>query len=693
MILIIYYGSIYALLLCSRPAASLRGVQTSISKALTSQQLKIITNEGSIWRKDNQRRYIVSEAPSSTYEQSQNSRNSSYTGLLVHYLTQNVKPKFRLCVNVISKIIERDGPNAAIRLSESLESSISAESFRMAKNALLSALVLQRQTEAASLHLKRLLQQQNGHWQLDVAVVADLLQLYMAADTDRDSTILRRQYKRRALEASMIYANVMDVQTQSQSPISESQVLWRSSAQESSYTSPEMLLTPPSAAAADRIHEYGARALAVSRDWDRAVLAISCIGEKHLATDALISFSFKLLERLVKFGVKSGHAVGGAVEIESSVITASYVKSDIESCNRGSCSLALELALLQPLHLLPIDSPLLQSCLLLLGSSSAHADRLTASLEDISFRRSITVNTPSLIADQITLSTESFSVRVGPMLLQRLFLSGYNLSQLIVAVTLIWGQSGSGSSSGHFAGAGDCTLTDGASPSEATEQETSANPVLDAISNILRIACLSRDVRSNMLTNDSIDSSVTAAVDVLAFDIAFASEVATLPSVISGALSATTSTSTSELIDALNPCLHLLFLSSQLTDSTSQNKTKSNNPTSSLICDTLQAAADQTWRGSALPVQAWYPDADILADALQLPIRLTNDSRELRLLAIFQEVTGIILKECDVPAAFIISALFRCGISAHICNHIRSYLREASLIVLRLLYRISLVPN
>ena len=648
--LITYCGTLHILLLCCHPAASFTGVSTSISKALSTQQ-KSIRQKDSISCKYYQHRYFATAISSLSKEQSVNDRNASYTGLLVHYLTQNVKPKFYLCVNIISKIIKHDGPDSAIRIGELLENRISADSLRMTKNALLSALVLQKQTEPASSLLRQLLLQQNGHWQLDIAVVADLLQLYMAIDTDRDTTIMRRQYKKRALQASMIYANVIDVQAQSQYPISQSQMLKRNFTQERSRRSSELQLTSTSVAASDRIHEYGARALAVSRDWDEAVRAVACIGDTHLATPSLIIFNSELLERLVKLDVVSlqaPEAVTVGVDSALAKTTSSCRKTAVDS---RTISLATELAMLQPLHLLATDCPMLQSSLLLLGTSSMHADRLIASLQDISDRGSGALPLFSPNTDLAASGNLLLPSRVSSMLLERMFLSGYRFYELAEAVRIIWGQNGNGSDSENSIYS---TISEETAVSHTSEDKSLISPILKAVNGILRIACSIRDKRAEELKNDRNGTS----------QVPFDSDVTALIPIIGDALSCSALSSTCPRAElgfarALNPCLHLLFLSFQQTDMSSTRRSASVSQISSLTSNILQAIMDETWTTSS-----WYPDTDLLADALQLPFpvlfpfQIIQDTSETRQLAVHEEVIAQV-RRGDIPEAFVLFALFR----------------------------------
>ena len=653
--LITYCGTLHILLLCCHPVASFTGVSTSISKALPIQQQRVRQRD-LILSKYYQHQHRITRMSSLPNEQSVNDRNASYTGLLIHYLTQNVKPKFHLCVNVITKIIEHNGPDTALRINELLENRISADSFRMTKNALLSALVLQKQTEHASSLLQQLLLQQNGHWQLDISVVADLLQLYMAIDTHHDTTIMRRQYKKRAVQASLLYANVIDVQAQSQYPISQNQMLMRNISPKRCQGSSELQFTSTSVAASDRIHEYGARAFAVSRDWDRAVHAVACIGEMHLATPPLILFNTELLERLVKLDVVSKQ-VPEAITWGANSSFADTTSSQRRTGNDSSTiSLATELAILQPLHLLATECPLLQSSLLLMGTSLMHADRLIASLRDISDRRIRVFPLSSPNADLITSANLLLPVRLSAMLLERMFLSGFRFHELVETVKLIWGLDVRDSENSVYQ-----TTSEDTAVADIADDQSLISPILIAVKGILRTACLIRDEITEGLKNGRNDSYV---YDTPQF--AFDYDLTAVTSMIGDALSppALSSASPSDLLlgCALNPCLHLLFLSWQQEDlnSPSPNKSTTMGQYSSLTSDILEAVVDKIWVDLSVNRHAWYPDADLLADALQLPFRfhITRDSSETRQLAVHQEVIARV-RRGDTPAAFVLFALFR----------------------------------
>ena len=80
---------------------------------------------------------------------------------------------------------------------------------------------------------------------------------------------------------------------------------------------------------------------------------------------------------------------------------------------------------------------------------------------------------------------------------------------------------------------------------------------------------------------------------------------------------------------------------------------------SSLTSNILQAIMDETWTTSS-----WYPDTDLLADALQLPFpvlfpfQIIQDTSETRQLAVHEEVIAQV-RRGDIPEAFVLFALFR----------------------------------
>ena len=627
-----------------------------------------------------QPRYAVTElsAPSQT---DFNKSRASYTGLLVHYMVKNERPKYHLCVNVLSKIVEREGADTAIAIAETLQNSISAESYRITKNALLAALVLQKQTAAAAAHLRRLLQQ-SGHWQLDAAVVADLLQLCMAADSDRDTTTLRREYKKRALEASQLYSEVMghvqSVHTQSQGQVqlqgsnsngnsnSLSQDQWRGQEQERGYPSWALPSVSASAAGIDRIHEYGARAFAVSREWSRAVAAVSSIGERHLASDALSLFSSKMLDRIVKSVSKSPE------------VTASYG------------ALALKLSLLQPLHLLPSNSPLLSECLLQLSSHPEHFHTVAQCLEDIRARRegvAVAGDRLGQSAPNTDSLSDSLSSGSASQMLQRLFLSGCSTDQIVEVIGLLWGQANGdyGYSSSDDRSSSSCSAdsSDSAHPVSKGTDTAPVSPAMSVITRIIDIAVIIREDGKGDLSDLFGDSGrlsprvlekVLEGVEALPAMVhralscpAISSPTPSGPSQptdstphsLSGALRPSVLPGIS--LPALNPSLRVLVLSfkgAALRDMASS--------TLRAIADYLPESEgnENDMKGGQNEDNVdyleplWRPDTDLLSEVLCIDSSAVGGVGAADPLALYREVT-VRVRAGVVPDAYILASLLR----------------------------------
>ena len=556
---------------------------------------------------------ICSTPPASNVENI--SSRISYAGLLIHYLTQNVRPKFHLCVNVFSNIIERKGPEAAVKISESLNHNLSADSVRLAKNALLSALVLQKQTDTAASHLRLLLLQQDGYWWLDIAVLADLLQLYMTVDLDDDleENSQPSHRRERALEASQLYTDIISVNDLSYSQVSDDQVHWENIVQDETYPS-SVLLSGSSvhapAAAINRIHEYGARAFADNEEWEKAVLAVACIGERHLATDALVLFNSRLLSRLVRLEDESSSK---SLDDES-VSKGSDRTERYSSSRRG---LALELALLQPLHLLPPECSILHSCLFQMSSSPGHTDRLIQHIREISERRGKAATNADIQSPQHDpVSTAALIPdNVASELIERLFLRSCTATQLTEAILLLWG-----------------TNTSNSIVREEIDNNALRAHQNDAIASIIDVACAIRDAAANK------SREVEVGVSMRETPLFSASKsIADLSSKIATAL--------------ISPCCDSLF-------------TVALNPSLRLLLISLKRANLQHLSSSILQsivgmteiqdpeLSAWYPDAELLAEALCIGFSQSDPT------AVYHEVLDRV-KAGEALDAHLLFATFR----------------------------------
>lgn len=375
----------------------------------------------------------------------------SYSSLLVHYLSQNVKPKYGLCLNVISKIVEHEGPDAAIRTSESLKYNTSAEGFHMANKALLSALVLQRHLEAASSQLRRLLLDQSEHRQVDATVVADLLQLHMAVDGDHETTKVRRKYKKRAVEASSLYSDVIGTQLLCSEEFPQLHGVGTGIGTDEGYGDP--MIESMSGSAVNRIHEYGARAFAASREWEQAVLAVGRIEEKHLSSPQMVSFCTQLLDRLVALNVPSAtqqftELSAASVEQMSNTPDDVDVSTDSDSDSDIGCdgSAALAFALSLPLATMPTDSPLLHASLLVMSACPSNVEAVIALLQGTTSRQ-LHTDTDTVKGTDIDIVAERTSQtarallpkEVSLKLTKQLFIGGCSVENLVLAMRVLWG--------------------------------------------------------------------------------------------------------------------------------------------------------------------------------------------------------------------------------------------------------------
>lgn len=484
-----YFRLFLVALLCHQPARPLLRSYIVSSKALLSQLIAAkngITTGVTI----RQRVHAATDPASTLTESPFEASGMSYSSLLVHYLSQNVKPKFGLCLSVMSKIVEHEGPDAAIRTSEFLKCNISAEGFHMANKALLSALVMQRHLEAASSHLRRLLLDQSEHRQVDATVVADLLQLHMAVDIHHNTTKVRRKYKKRAVEASSLYSDILGTQLLSSEEFPHLNGV--GVGMDETYGDPTAKLT--SGSAINRIHEYGARALAASREWEQAVSAVGRIEDRHLSRPQMVSFCTQLLDRLVALNMPVAPqplAVQSAAPGE--------VSSDVSerSVSDTGCdgSAALEFSLSLPLQHMPADSPLLHAALLVMSAFPSHAEAVIALLHGSFSRRSNThTNTHNTAADGHS-HTTFFPEEISLKLTKQLFIGGCSADNLLLAMKMLWGdqllQSGLenvGSPASHDDG--NVSLYGAYDTSE-----TSLQLAVDAVQGVINAACALRDLQ------------------------------------------------------------------------------------------------------------------------------------------------------------------------------------------------------
>jgi hypothetical protein len=503
----------------------------------------------------------------------------SYSSLLVHYLSQNVKPKYGLCLNVISKIIEHEGPDAAIRTSESLKYNITAEGFHMANKALLSALVTERHLEAASSHLRRLLLDQSEHRQVDATVVADLLQLHMAVDGDHNTTKVRRKFKKRAVEASLLYSEVIGTQLLSSEEFP--QLHGVGIGIDEGYGDP--IVKTISGSAVNRLHEYGARAFAVSREWEQAVLAVGRIEEKHLSSPQMVSFCTQLLDRLVALNVPSADRP----LIEQSAASGEQISNTPETDVDVGCyrSAALDFALSLPLITMPADSPLLHTSLLVMSACPSNVQAVIALLEG-AFSRQLDADT---VAYRISHTSTAFLPEdISLKLTKQLFVGGCSAEDLVLVMKILWGDEVLQNSSGDAGLDG----RDGKDGSAIMDRSYNASEMVntlsqlseDAVQSVLTAACALRDLQGAEGEADDSQRALISSQSVVELPVKITRALSTppphSPSTVSLQRTVTRNTLRTEgdslnslpfplpvpLSRAIRPSLHCLCIALRLSD-------------------------------------------------------------------------------------------------------------------------------
>ena len=558
-----YCSGVLCILLLAQPVIPFLFVNPVSPKAVQSQIT--VSNYLYLFRGSHVLREHVSDyispdtAPSNFGEGGQ-----SYSSLLLFYLSQNLKPKFDLCLKVIKKIVDQEGLDATVKICESLEATVSAESYRLTNNALLSVLVSLRLPDAAASHLSRLLQQVNSELELDAPIIADLLKLYMPAESDDYTTLTRRKYKKRAVEASSLYTKII---TYSKFSVDGRSVAKNGSSVERGYVDADASEEPFSAI--DDVHEYGARALASSNEWKRALDAVACIGQRHLLRPQMKTFTMQLLQRLIQIDSNQQ-----SQQQQQLVVIGTASMSEVS--NPLSESLALSLALLQPLNLFPVDCPLLHACLLQLSASPIRVHTVTNhiyelrkagsagkdagwwrdSVSSATVGESSSSSSPSssdLMESSFYSISALFPAKISVQLVQRMFLSGCDSEQLVKTIDSLWmdagAAAGAGSSTveeGHVDEGGDLIVPGFVSsgPYVDIEQEQRLTTkrrlsALDAIEVAVRCACLLRDGRE-----EAFESYLSEY---------FTACAARLPSKINAALSPLLSTSTSTATAATSP--------------------------------------------------------------------------------------------------------------------------------------------
>ena len=553
-----YCSGVLCILLLARPAIPFLFINTVSPKAVPSQIAT--SNYQNLFRGSNLLQEHVSDYVSfDTAPSNFGAGGASYSSLLLFYLSQNLKPKLDLCSKVITKIIDQEGLDATIKICESLQATVSAESYHLANNALLSVMISLRLSEAASSHLSRLLQQVNGQLEPDACIIADLLKLYMPTESDDYTTLSRRKVKKRALEASALYTDII---THLKFTVDGRTALRNGSSVERGYFNADVPEeSSSSGSAADSIHEYGARALASSSEWERALAAVACIGHRHLSRPKMKTFTMQLLQRLLQIDSNQQQQQQQQQQVPS-MGTASVLEVSSSRCE----SLALSLALLQPLNLFPVDCPLLHACLLQLSTSPMHIQTVISRINELRNAESegkdggwwrergsgvaTTKQSSYQLGSNLYSVSRLFPAKVSMQLVQRMFLSGCDSVQLMDAMDCIW-TGGSHDDDGEGQGQGQGAVgihiedrdgvTGRAGSAVAVEQQWMKDRRLSALTAIevaVQCACLLRDARAGDFNDNHAEEQISVCA-------------AELPSKINTALlpaTATTATATATLM-------------------------------------------------------------------------------------------------------------------------------------------------
>ena len=427
-----------------------------------------------------------------------------FSGLLNQYLTQNARPKYNLCLKLLSKVVECEGPDAAMRTTKRLEVSVSTESFRLISCTLFSALVQHRHRVEASSHLRHLLLKYDGRSDLDAEVAADLLQLFMEVDDSSGIVLIKWESKKRALEAATLYNNMLEIDDDTHNFGMVSGIDGRSTS---------------SRAAIDRIHEYGARAFAEIENWGETVTAMGFISDNHLVTPSVMDFSTKLLEKLLEQHLQQeqqeklrGSAVTDGMPSEQQRSKKAHL--DLKNVQHQT---ALDIALLQPLVALSVNNALLHISLLVISASPAHVQ---VALEYFKLSRNSKIRSIEGAANMINtmLTEESTAISsdatsqyessqlqlslprsVTLELVRQLFSSGCSVTQLHDAITDSYSSEfasdGNSWAVGTSAAKHDYMQKDNSHQNSEVDEEDDKMLVHRAVRLILTTACMLRDDR------------------------------------------------------------------------------------------------------------------------------------------------------------------------------------------------------
>lgn len=441
-----------------------------------------------------------------------------FSGLLNQYLTQNARPKYNLCLKLLSKVVECEGPDAAMRITKRLEVSVSTESFRLISCTLFSALVQHRHRVEASSHLRHLLLKYDGRSDLDPEVAANLLQLFMEVDDSSDIVLIKWESKKRALEAATLYNNMLEIDDDTRNFGMVSGIDGRSTS---------------SRAAIDRIHEYGARAFAEIENWGEIVTAMGFISDDHLVTPSVIDFSNKLLEKLLEQHLQQEKLRGSAVTdgMPSEQQRSKKAHLDLKNVQHQT---ALDIALLQPLVALSVNNALLHISLLVISASPKHVqvaleylklsrDSKIRSIEGAANMINIMLTEESTaISSDATSQYESSQLQlslprsVTLELVRQLFSSGCSATQLHDAITdscsSEFASDGNSWAVGTSAVKHDYIQKDSSHQNSEVDEEDDKMLVHRAVRLILTTACMLRDDR--IAQQDMVDQIAQQCSDL-----------------------------------------------------------------------------------------------------------------------------------------------------------------------------------
>jgi hypothetical protein len=273
---------------------------------------------------------------------------------------KNGKISFRTCAGFLNEMLKSVGAGTTVTIVNSQMALLPGAISRVLKRSLLSELVIVGDFERAFPLLTQLIDEQVLNF-LDLAAVSQVLQNSLRVSVDANKKIIsdtlplppslaeytttriRREHRKQALAISATYAKLADL------------------IQQNSWSGP----------AVDRVHEAGVRAYATLSEWFSSARALTQISREKLANEEVMQLSLMLLDKLSK-------------------IEAASRDSDNEGSGPNVDDLATEVALVQPLDLIPIDHPLQMQSILQLSRSTTYFPRAIEACQSLLARYRLT---------------------------------------------------------------------------------------------------------------------------------------------------------------------------------------------------------------------------------------------------------------------------------------------------------------